>query len=568
VRRCFDEAEVVSGDLGGGREAVRAAGARIVAPVNAVLSVVVPVYNGGPAIVGNIEAIRAAIVESLGDEQLELIVVSDGSIDGTAERLLAERIDGVRVLHYDRNLGKGYAVKAGILASHGSWVGLCDADLDLDPAALPGYLRVAQREGLDLAVGSKRHPESVVHYPRSRRVGSWGYQQLNRLLFGLEVRDTQVGLKVMSRSVADEVVPLLLVKQFAFDLELLAVAHALGFTRIKEMPIRLDYRFTGSGVRSAAVARALLDTAAVFYRLRILRTYHRKRRLLPLRHERYRPLVSLVAMAPEPVQRMDYQPIEEVDDLATATGELTAIVAPGARAAGSFVSAAVPYFADPAVAAVVCPVMAPLEGSFRQRLGAAVLESRLGGGSRRVRHMPGNLRVVRDYPTGTFVARTSALVDAAAAGVGHQQLVAWLAEERLLSTVYTPETMVVQAAPPAILPLVQASLRHGRGRGRAARRTRGRSMSIRTGASLAPAVLALTSLPLLLVGGTAREVALGALALYGSLILTSSLLAGARFRSLRLGVAVAPLLAASQIAYAAGFLEACVGRASRAPSTV
>jgi hypothetical protein len=243
-------------------------------------------------------------------------------------------------------------------------------------------------------------------------------------------------------------------------------------------------------------------------------------------------------------------------------------VAPEARAAGSFVSAAVPYFADPTVAAVVCPVMAPLEGSFRQRLGAAVLESRLGGGSRRVRHMPGNLRVVRDYPTGTLVVRTAALVDAAAAGVGTQQLVAWLAEERLLSTVYTPETMVVQPAPPAILPLVQASRRHGRGRGRAARRTRGRSMSIRTGASLAPAVLALTSLPLLLVGGAAREVAVGALALYGSLILISSLLAGARFRSLRLGVAVAPLLAASQIAYAAGFLEACVARGSRAPSTV
>ena len=106
------------------------------------------------------------------------------------------------------------------------------------------------------------------------------YQQLNRLLFRLDVRDTQVGLKVFRREIAEEVMPLLLVKQFAFDLELLAVARALGYDRIRELPVRLDYRFTGSGVRSVAVLLALIDTAAIFYRLRILRYYQRKRELL------------------------------------------------------------------------------------------------------------------------------------------------------------------------------------------------------------------------------------------------------------------------------------------------
>jgi dolichol-phosphate mannosyltransferase len=119
-----------------------------------------------------------------------------------------------------------------------------------------------------------------VYYPRSRRVASWLYQQLNRVLFRLDVRDTQVGLKVFRREVADNVMPLLLVKQFAFDLELLAVARAMGYRRVRELPVRLDYRFTGSEVGSKAVARALWDTAAVFYRLRILRTYERRRRAL------------------------------------------------------------------------------------------------------------------------------------------------------------------------------------------------------------------------------------------------------------------------------------------------
>ena len=80
------------------------------------LTVVVPVYNGGPGIADNVAVIRRAVVAELGEEHVELVVVSDGSIDGTAERLLASRAPGTRVIHYDRNLGKGYAVKVGALA--------------------------------------------------------------------------------------------------------------------------------------------------------------------------------------------------------------------------------------------------------------------------------------------------------------------------------------------------------------------------------------------------------------------------------------------------------------------
>src|SRR5204862_601510 len=105
-------------------------------------------------------------------------------------------------------------------------------------ASIPAYLDVARRDRLDLAIGSKRHPASVVHYPPSRRVASWCYQQLNRLLFRLDVRDTQVGLKVFSRRVADEVLPLVLVKRYAFDVELLAVARSLGYDRVRELPVR------------------------------------------------------------------------------------------------------------------------------------------------------------------------------------------------------------------------------------------------------------------------------------------------------------------------------------------
>ena len=130
----------------------------------------------------------------------------------------------MHVIHYDRNLGKGYAVKAA-RSRRGRLDRARRRRSRPRPALDPEYLETARRERLDFAIGSKRHPDSVVDYPRSRRIASWCYQQLNRVLFQLDVRDTQVGLKVFRREVAEKVVPVLLVKQFAFDLELLAVAR-------------------------------------------------------------------------------------------------------------------------------------------------------------------------------------------------------------------------------------------------------------------------------------------------------------------------------------------------------
>src|SRR5262245_13367572 len=171
------------------------------------LSVIVPVYDQQGVIAENVRVIRDRIAAGT-QGAFEIIVVSDGSVDGTAERVLESALPGVRVLYYDRNLGKGYAVKTGAREARGRWVSYVDADLDLDPAVLPGYVAVAEQEDLDFAIGSKRHPDSKVHYPRSRVVASWLYQQFVRLLIGLDVRDTQVGLKVFRLEVAREVLPL------------------------------------------------------------------------------------------------------------------------------------------------------------------------------------------------------------------------------------------------------------------------------------------------------------------------------------------------------------------------
>jgi glycosyltransferase involved in cell wall biosynthesis len=527
---------------------------------------VVPVYNGGEEVVANVEVIREAVSAGLPGEEIELIVVSDGSIDGSAERLIETRSKGIRVIHYDRNLGKGYAVKAGALASRGRWVGLIDADLDLDPASLAEYLRLAEREQLDFAIGSKRHPDSVVQYPRSRRIASWCYQQLNRVLFRLDVRDTQVGLKLFSRRVVDEVVPLLLVKRFAFDVELLAVAKALGYDRIRELPVRLEFRFQGSALRSSSVIRALWDTAAIFYRLRILRTYQRKRGLVGLRVKPVEPLPLVTVIGDRgTLEGLDYDRLELVEAhdrgsaARAASGELLGVLRPDARPASNWIAAAVPFFADPSVAAVVSPTVAPLRASTRERAAAAVLESRLGGGSRRSRYLPGNIRNVSDYSAESLVVRRADYLAALDRAVDDERLVAWLFEHGR-RTVYAPDTSVSEVPSPVFLPHLRGTLRHARARGEAARRSHGGSLSAATMLSFLPAASAVLGLGLVLgASGIAWQIGLGLVSAYAALVILSALLSAVRFRSTSTGLLSVPALVATQAAYVAGFVRGLAG---------
>ena len=108
-----------------------------------------------------------------------------------------------------------------------------------------------------------------------------GYQFLVLLLFGLKVRDTQVGMKFFKREVLEKVLPRLLVKRFAFDVEILAVASSLGYKRIYEAPVGIKLRFGGASTITSqkflrTVFAMLLDTLAIFYRLKILGYYSDK----------------------------------------------------------------------------------------------------------------------------------------------------------------------------------------------------------------------------------------------------------------------------------------------------
>jgi glycosyltransferase involved in cell wall biosynthesis len=174
------------------------------------------------------------------------------------------------------NAGKGFALSLGVSQTTGSLVTFIDADMELDPSNIKVFIDVMKEADCDAVIGSKRHPESKVNYPAFRRFQSAVYQIVVRMLFNLNVRDTQTGLKLFRREVLRNAVPLLAIKRFAFDLELLVVARFLGYTKVCEAPITLDFQFE-STVDLGSAWNVLWDTAAIFYRLRIRRYYQHRR---------------------------------------------------------------------------------------------------------------------------------------------------------------------------------------------------------------------------------------------------------------------------------------------------
>ncbi len=243
--------------------------------VEAKVSVIVPAYNESRDIAANLQAIVHALSPQV--RALEIILVDDGSRDDTwrhAAATMDRSAAEVRVLRYERNQGKGFALACGARRATGAYVVFLDADLDLHPDQVPAFFDIMFQKNADAVIGSKWHPASRVDYPRWRRVMSRGYYALVRALFGLPLRDTQTGLKLFRARLLEGVLPRLLTKRFAFDVELLAVAHRMGFT-IAEAPVRLEFRRDVPRLAVADSWHALVDTIAIFYRMRLLKYYDR-----------------------------------------------------------------------------------------------------------------------------------------------------------------------------------------------------------------------------------------------------------------------------------------------------
>ena len=243
------------------------------------VSIIVPAYKQGKTIKKDLENIYESMEKTRWD--FELILVDDGSSDNTYKEAKKIKKENIKAFRYNENLGKGWAVRYGMARSDGDLIAFIDSGMDINPNNISMVLEHMEWYGSDIIVGSKRHSASKVNYSLLRRIYSEGYFRIVQILFGLKIRDTQTGLKIFKRQVLEKVMPRLMVKAFAFDIELLAVANHLGFTKIHEAPVEIDLKFRKNSKLNKwkplflepNIRRMLNDTLAVFYRLKIKRYY-------------------------------------------------------------------------------------------------------------------------------------------------------------------------------------------------------------------------------------------------------------------------------------------------------
>ena len=194
-------------------------------------------------------------------------------MDDTRERAVSYRDRNgrsyLKVLSYQKNMGKGNAVKVGFEQARGDFIVVMDSDLDVDPIHIPRYVEALKSS--DIAVASKWHSESHASVALKRKVLSFGFNVLSRLFTGIKLKDTQTGLKAFRRSVLDRMISKLVVERYAYDLELMAACNHCGF-RITSLPVDVHVEST---IRLREILRMAFDLFRIAYRLRILKYYQR-----------------------------------------------------------------------------------------------------------------------------------------------------------------------------------------------------------------------------------------------------------------------------------------------------
>lgn len=234
------------------------------------LSFVIPAYNEEALIENTLGALDKIVRNKM--VSYEIVVVNDGSKDQTLAKAIAyaNRNGNVKVVGYVNNMGKGHAVREGFMQAAGEIVIFADSDLEIDLSSISRYIS-ALHYG-DIAIASKWHPDSHVEMPLVRKILSHSFNNIVRLLTGAPLKDTQSGLKAMKKSAFVNIFPILAVKRYAFDVELLAVAHLYGL-KVVEVPvkIKLDASF-----KLSEIGKMFIDLLGIAYRLRVIHWYQRQ----------------------------------------------------------------------------------------------------------------------------------------------------------------------------------------------------------------------------------------------------------------------------------------------------
>jgi glycosyltransferase involved in cell wall biosynthesis len=225
------------------------------------LSIVIPAYNEAGRIEGTLEQVRSYAAAK--PFRVELMVVDDGSTDRTLE--IAAQFPEVRVVRNDRNRGKGFTVRHGVLEARGEFILFTDADLSTPIEEADKLLAAMDSERADAVVGSRalRRELIGIRQPFYRDFAGRGFNLLVRLFTGLRLRDTQCGFKLFRRDTTRRAFELQRAEGFGFDPELLFLIERHG-GKVVEVPVRWNDN-------PATKVRFLRDALRMFLDLLALR---------------------------------------------------------------------------------------------------------------------------------------------------------------------------------------------------------------------------------------------------------------------------------------------------------
>ncbi|GEM_PF-6873370 len=267
------------------------------------LSIVVPAYKPGEKIFSDIETKKKVLDEM--NISYELIYVFDGFVDSTQKeffektKLFAEKLNSenevslpsleensikkvIKILGYSENHGKGFAVRTGFQNSSGKFVGFIDFLNDISANYLKTFYEEISKNDLDLVIPNKFHDfasfESSVKFGLHMKETSKIFTLWTKFWTGLQLPDTQTGIKFFKGESVRKILQKLKIERFAFDIEMIVAMFRNGFDKIKILPIDLSQgESTGNGGKSTVsgkqIIKALIDVVKIGFFSRVLKNY-------------------------------------------------------------------------------------------------------------------------------------------------------------------------------------------------------------------------------------------------------------------------------------------------------
>ena len=202
------------------------------------ISLCVPMYNESSIIAKTAQELSKYMSENF-REDYEIIFADDGSKDGSADIVNSLNLPNVKVVGYEKNQGKGCAVRHGVLASCGDIVIFTDADLAYGVDVIADAVKIVEKGEYPVLVASRaKHKEGYEGYTPIRKLASKTYIKVLNLFGGIKISDAQCGFKAFSGTVGREIFSRCKTNNFAFDLEVILWAQKMKL-KIYEMPAKI-----------------------------------------------------------------------------------------------------------------------------------------------------------------------------------------------------------------------------------------------------------------------------------------------------------------------------------------